>query len=223
MECPHCYRQIKADAKSCPACGGYVPPRTAFAGRGWPNPGRGAQKPGAGRKFPKRLLRSSFGEARRSIQRLRAGHGSPLWRVCSSGCLDSDALEFIRQIGIKPQHGFAVGNHRDQCPPLFSLCVALRSQLWRYFGESHRRYSGSSHWTTPRACRCGHPEPVALCRWPRLLHRRHDRSGLLPMAATPGRSFRGNHRRGGGIWDSLKTSGDGSGSGGTLRCSLGRP
>lgn len=26
MECPHCYRQIKADAKSCPACGGYVPP-----------------------------------------------------------------------------------------------------------------------------------------------------------------------------------------------------
>jgi len=26
MECPHCYRQIKADAKSCPACGGYIPP-----------------------------------------------------------------------------------------------------------------------------------------------------------------------------------------------------
>ncbi len=26
MECPHCYRQIKADAKNCPACGGYVPP-----------------------------------------------------------------------------------------------------------------------------------------------------------------------------------------------------
>ncbi len=26
MECPHCYRQIKAEAKSCPACGGYIPP-----------------------------------------------------------------------------------------------------------------------------------------------------------------------------------------------------
>ena len=26
MECPHCYRQIKTDAKSCPACGGYIPP-----------------------------------------------------------------------------------------------------------------------------------------------------------------------------------------------------
>ena len=25
MECPHCYRQIKADAKSCPACGGHIP------------------------------------------------------------------------------------------------------------------------------------------------------------------------------------------------------
>jgi len=26
MECPHCYRQIKVEAKSCPACGGYIPP-----------------------------------------------------------------------------------------------------------------------------------------------------------------------------------------------------
>lgn len=26
MECPHCYKQIKAQSKSCPACGGYIPP-----------------------------------------------------------------------------------------------------------------------------------------------------------------------------------------------------
>jgi uncharacterized RDD family membrane protein YckC len=26
MECPHCYKAIKADSKSCPACGGYIPP-----------------------------------------------------------------------------------------------------------------------------------------------------------------------------------------------------
>lgn len=26
MECPHCYKQIKAESKSCPACGGYIPP-----------------------------------------------------------------------------------------------------------------------------------------------------------------------------------------------------
>src|SRR5947209_11147767 len=25
MECPHWYREIKADAKSCPACGGHIP------------------------------------------------------------------------------------------------------------------------------------------------------------------------------------------------------
>src|ERR1041385_2168923 len=26
MECPHCYKQVKAQSKSCPACGGYIPP-----------------------------------------------------------------------------------------------------------------------------------------------------------------------------------------------------
>jgi uncharacterized RDD family membrane protein YckC len=26
MECPHCYKQIKAQSQSCPACGGYIPP-----------------------------------------------------------------------------------------------------------------------------------------------------------------------------------------------------
>ena len=26
MECPHCYKQIKPQSKSCPACGGYIPP-----------------------------------------------------------------------------------------------------------------------------------------------------------------------------------------------------
>jgi uncharacterized RDD family membrane protein YckC len=26
MECPHCYKQINANSKNCPACGGYIPP-----------------------------------------------------------------------------------------------------------------------------------------------------------------------------------------------------
>jgi uncharacterized RDD family membrane protein YckC len=26
MECPHCYKQVKAHSKGCPACGGYIPP-----------------------------------------------------------------------------------------------------------------------------------------------------------------------------------------------------
>jgi uncharacterized RDD family membrane protein YckC len=26
MECPHCYKQINAHSKNCPACGGYIPP-----------------------------------------------------------------------------------------------------------------------------------------------------------------------------------------------------
>src|SRR5579863_10031269 len=26
MQCPHCHRQVKASAKNCSACGGYIPP-----------------------------------------------------------------------------------------------------------------------------------------------------------------------------------------------------
>jgi uncharacterized RDD family membrane protein YckC len=26
MECPHCYRQVKAGSANCPSCGGYIPP-----------------------------------------------------------------------------------------------------------------------------------------------------------------------------------------------------
>src|SRR5438270_1582054 len=55
--------------------------RTALAGRGGANRGRDAESGAVGGKFPKRLLRSPTGKARRSLQRVPTGHGSPVWSV----------------------------------------------------------------------------------------------------------------------------------------------
>lgn len=56
--------------------------RTALAGRGGANRGRDTKNSSAGGEFQKRLLRSPTGEARRSIQRVCAGHDSPVWPLC---------------------------------------------------------------------------------------------------------------------------------------------